>query len=281
VRTLTSFRYAGRMAAVLAIAGATLAFAASDAGADTSASTAQAVTLSLLGGTLLNSGTNSAANPGPAGDAPIVSGSQPALSLLGTQSTITAGVLAQTAVANGDGTSAACAGLVGNGASIQIGANGNCAVTGGGAGGVTLSLPSLVGITATAILAECTANSAGVETASAQLVDAHVSLAGVPLLTLPVNPAANTSQGIATVLTLGLNDQSTPVAGEIQATALSLNVLNVVNLTIGNVTCGPNAATAATSAFPAKSLPYVGGTLFVMAAIAVPLYVRRRRHLVD
>jgi hypothetical protein len=278
---MTSFRLAGRAAAVLAMAGALVTFVATDAGASTSTSTAQAIQLSVGGGSLLNSGTQSASNPGPAGDPPVVSGAQPALSLLGAQTIITAGVLAQTAVANGDGSSAACAGLVGNGASIQIGSNGNCTVTGGAAGGVTLALPSLLGVTATAILEECNISNTGVITEQAQLVDANVTLGVTPLITLPVNPAADTNQSLAGLLTLGLNDQSTPATGEIAGTALSLNVLGLVNLTIGNVTCGPNAITAPTSAFPAKSLPFVGGTLLVMAAVAVPLYVRRRRSLVD
>jgi hypothetical protein len=278
VRTLTSFRLAGRAAAVLAMAGALLAFVATDAGADTSTATAQAINLTIGGGSLLSSGTNSASNPG--GAPTVTVGSSPSLSILGVQTVVGAGVLVQTAVATGTGTSAACAGLVGGGGSIQIGPTGACTVIGATPNGVVLNLPGLVTLTANAIIEECTASSTGPPTASAQLVNASLAVLGQPAVSLPINPTAGQSVS-AFLLTLGLNVQTTPTAGEITGTALNLNVLNLVNLSIGNVTCGPNAATAATSAFPAKSLPIVGGTLLVMAAVAVPLYVRRRRSLVD
>jgi hypothetical protein len=278
VRTLTSFRFAGRAVAVLAMAGALLTFAATDAGADTSTATAQAVNLTLGGGSLVTSGTNSASNPG--GLPTVTVGNSPALGILGAQTTVTAGVLVQTAVATGTGTSAACAGLVGGGGSIQIGPTGACTVIGATPNGVTLNLPGLVTLSADAIIEECTASSTAPPTASAQLVNATVDVLGQPAISLPVNPTAGQTVS-AFLLTLGLNVQTTPAAGEITGTALSLNVLNLVGLNIGNVTCGPNAATVATSAFPARSLPIVGGTILLMAAVAVPLYVRRRRSLVD
>ncbi|MGP0029822.1 MAG: hypothetical protein ACLPVF_04875 [Acidimicrobiales bacterium] len=264
------------MAAVAAISGLILGFGTTAAWADTSTATAQALTLTIGGGSVLSSGTESASNPGPAGDPAVINGDTPALSVLGTQSTVTAGVLVQTAIANGDGTSSACAGLVGAGGSIQIGTNGNCAVVGAATSGVTLNLPGLVTLTATAILEQCSANSSGTVTASAQLVDAQLNLAGNPAVVLPVNPTAGQTVS-AFLLDLGLNDQSTS-DGQITGTALSLSVLDTIDLNIGTVTCGPNAATSATSAFPVKSLPIAGGTLALLAMMgAVPWYIRRRR----
>jgi hypothetical protein len=269
-------RLASRVVAAVAVSGLALTVGATPAFADTSQGTAQALALSLLGGSLLNTGTQSASNGGtpPA----TVSSSNPSLSLLGTQTTITAGVLAQTAIANPDGTSASCAGLVGNGAAIQIGTNGNCAVTGGGAGGVTINLPGALVLTATAILEECQATSSGTAVAEAQLVDAHITLLGQPVVSLPLNPAAGQTIS-AGVLSLNLNSQTTPTAGEITGRAFELNVLNVIDLQIGNVSCGPDVATVPTSAFPLKSLPIVGGMVLVLAAIGVPWYRRQRRNL--
>jgi hypothetical protein len=275
MRKMIRVRSARGLGAVAAVTALLFAFSTTPAWADTSTSTAQALTLVLGGGSVVNSGTESASNPGPAGDPSVVNGDSPALSVLGTQDTVTAGVLVQTAVANGDGSSSACAGLVGTGGSIQIGANGDCAVSGAATDGVTLSLPGLVTLSATAILEECTATSTGTLTASAQLVDASLNLIGNPAVSLPVNPTAGQSVD-AFLLSLGLNNQST-TDGEIMASALSLSVLSTLGLDIGSVTCGPNAVTAPTNVFPAKSLPIVGGTLVVSALVAVPLFVRRRR----
>jgi len=276
VRYLTYSRRAAQAVAVVAITAMALVFGANAAFADTSASSAQAINLSIGGGSIVNSGTETASNPG--GSPTVTSGGQPALSVLGTQSTVTAGVLAQTAVAFGNGSSAACAGLVGAGGQIQIGTDGNCTVSGGGAGGVTLDLPGLVTLTATAILEECSDSSTGTPTAEAQLVDASVDVLGQSAVSLPVNPAAG-QQVPAFLLTLGLNDQSTPQTGEIQATALSLDVLNTIGLNIGTVTCGPDAVTGVSSVFPPKSLPIAGGTALILAGTAVVWYRRRQRVL--
>lgn len=274
MRTFSPTRMAGRAIAILALSTAGLTIGASTAFADTSNATAQAVNLQLGTASVVNSGTETATNPG--GQPTVTAGSTPALSILGTQSTITAGLLVQTAVANGDGTSAACAGLVGAGGQIQIGSDGNCTVTNFGSGGVTINLPNLVVLRANAILEQCTASSTGTPTASAQLVDATLNVAGQPAVTLPVNPAPGTTQS-AFLLSLGLNVQSHPTAGEIQGTALTLDVLNTIHLAIGTVTCGPNAVTPGTSIFPVKSLPIAGGTALVAGAVLVPMYRRRRR----
>jgi hypothetical protein len=267
-------RVATRLAAAVTLSGLVVTMAAPAAWADTSQATAQAVSLKLGTSPVVTSGTQSASNDGT--QSTVSSGATPALSVLGTQSTITAGLLAQTAVAFANGSSAACAGLIGAGGQIQIGTDGNCTISGGGAGGVTLNLPNAVTLRATAILEECFASSTGTPTAEAQLVDATLSLAGQPAVVLPVNPAAGTTEN-ASLLSLGLNDQSTPQPGEIKATALSLDVLNTIDLTIGNVTCGPNAITSPTSVLPGSSLPIAAGTLAAFAVGFAAWWRRSRR----
>jgi hypothetical protein len=271
--SLTFGRLATRLAVLTALTGLGITGFTASAYADTSAATAQAVNLSLAGGSLVNSGTESASN---AGGAPTDSeGSSPALSVLGTQSTLTAGVLVQQAVAYGDGSSAACAGLVGNGGTIQVGSNGTCVVTGAAAGGVTLELGPSVSVQAEAILEECSDSSTGTPTASAQLVDAHIVVLGTDN-TLPVNPTAGSTASTAGLVNVSLNAQ-TPTAGEIKATALEINLIgSTVGVDIGTVSCGPDAVTAATSAFPLKSLPIAGGVLLAGVAVATPWYRRRR-----
>jgi hypothetical protein len=267
VRHLTFTRKAGQTAAVLAISAVTLTFGATAAFADTSAATAQAASLTPLGLPVLNTGTQSASNTG---GARVVS-TPPGPLLLPGQSVITAGVFQQTAVANGDGTSSGCAGLVGNGSSIQVGLTNICdlTTTPGETGGITVGGPAGIGvISATAIVETCTASSTGTPVASASLVNAS-ALAGA--ITIPANPAANTN-----LLGLGLvylNTQSVS-NGEITATALSIPLLG---LKIGTVTCGPNAVTSVSSVFPVKSLPIAGGTAVVLGTAGVLWYRRRRR----
>lgn len=268
-------RAATRGAAVVATFGLSLTYGATAAWADTSTATAQAVSLTIANNPVVTSGTQTASNDGTQGT--VTSGATPALSILGTQSTITAGILPQTAVAFANGSSAACAGLIGAGGQIQIGNDGNCTVAGGGAGGVTINLPNAVVIRATAILEECFAQSNGTVTADSQLLDAVVYVGGTELVTLPVNPAAGSSQ-TAALLALGLNVQDTSTPGEIKATALTVTVANTISLTIGNVTCGPNATTSPTSVLPVKSLPVAGGTAAVIALGTAWWYRRRRQY---
>lgn len=257
-------RRAGQAAAVATIGFAMLTFGATSAFADTSAATANAATITLLSAT---TGTESATNDNSS-TADIETASPP-ISILGTQSAITAGILQQTAVAAPNGASSACAGLLGNGAIIQVGATNICDLTtnSGETGGVTIGGPAGVGLlTATAIVETCTASSTGAPTATATLVDA-TALGGA--VKIPVNPGANTSilAGLVELNTQSVTD------GKITATALSIPA---IGLTIGTVTCGPNAVTATTSLFPVKSLPIAAGTALVLGAGGVLWYRRRR-----
>ncbi|GAB3933525.1 hypothetical protein GCM10027614_04580 [Micromonospora vulcania] len=118
-----------RTAAALAGGLALAVLAASPAMADTSQSTASALQISLLGGGLASSGSTSATNDGTTES---ISGNQsPPLAVLGAQTVIAAGVLAQNVRAYNDGTSAACAGVLGPGGAVTIGVGGSCIVTPG------------------------------------------------------------------------------------------------------------------------------------------------------
>lgn len=119
--------------------------------------------------------------------------------------------------------------------------------------------------------------------------------------TLPVNPGPNTvvslSLGTLNILTLKLNVQSTNTNGTLGITALSVQVLggaisaisgvpilgpallNLLGLggvtsaglliTIGNVTCGPNAGPVAVSpVLPPKALPIAGAVLLGVGGFA-------------
>ena len=81
-------------------------------------------------------------------DPNVVSSSQPATSIFGGESWLTAGALAQYAEADSSGASKSCAGLVASPGSIQVGsANPTCTTSGSpGATGVKLDLSTLPGV---------------------------------------------------------------------------------------------------------------------------------------
>jgi hypothetical protein len=105
-----------RLASVVgAFALSTVAITPAMAAAPVSQSGANAVTVSIAGnaqGTGDVTATNDGSSEKKTGDA------TPPLSVLGGQSLLNAGVLAQEATARKDSTSAACAGLAGNGGSV-------------------------------------------------------------------------------------------------------------------------------------------------------------------
>ncbi len=256
-----------RLVALVAFATAGVLMGALPAYADTSQATASAATLTVVGQPALSTGTVTAANDGTTETT--TGNPNPALSLLGTQTLLTAGVLVQQARAFNDGTSAACAGVVGPGGIVSVGPGGTCAVSGAAPNGVTL-LSGVV--TADAILERCVASSDGTATAHAQIVNAK--LLGVPInLTLP-------SITVPGVLTLTIAPATTTgTGGAVTATALHLDALSLLGpptaaLDLGKVSCGPNAKTQPISAFPTKGLPIAGG---VVALAGGALYIRKRR----
>jgi len=261
-RTLARAAGIGVSAAVLVAMSTTPAFA------DTSTANANAATLKLGAATLLTTGTCAASSPGgqsgSCGNAP--------LALLGAQTTLSAGLLAQQAGATG-GLSAACAGAVGNGGTIQIGAGNTCAFTPGSpSGGVTLNLGVLAALHADAIIAECSASSSGVTTAQVQLVNATLHVLSIPPQDIPITSpvAKNTSvANLGALLNITLNSQpATQPSGTITATALRANVLGLggtplISLTIGTVSCGPNAMAPGTPAFPLAGTPIAAGMFLI------------------
>jgi hypothetical protein len=241
---------------------------AAPAMADTSTAQAQAVTLTLLGGTSATA-VSAASNNGE--QETQISGAAPGLGLLGQQPLISAGALVQKAVAYPDGTSTSCAGLVGNGGSISVGADGSCTVSGGG--GVQLDLAGLATIKADAIIASCRAVAGQSPVAEATLANASVLLLGLPLLDLSLATAPNTGLDIPGVATLLLNARSAPAGpGSIRATALRISLLgSVLAADLGIATCGENAVIQPAPAVPIHSLPVVG------AVVGAALWLGRHR----
>ncbi|MFE9913952.1 choice-of-anchor P family protein [Micromonospora sp. NPDC005553] len=273
-----------RTAAVLAGGLAMVVLAASPAMADTSQSSASALQISLFGGGLASSGTASATNDGTTES---ISGNQnPPLGVLGGQTVITAGVLGQSVRAFNDGTSAACAGVLGTGGSITIGPGGSCLVTPGA--GVTLTLGTSglasISLVADAIYSSCQATSSPSATGTASLVNARIvsTILGVDttLLALPVNPAPNTGLSIPGLIDLTLNGQTTSGVGQLTVTALNLTALGgaLAGVTIGTSSCGANAVAPPIPVIPLAGAPLALGLGALVAGTTggFSLYRRRR-----
>ncbi|MET7959200.1 choice-of-anchor P family protein [Micromonospora zamorensis] len=272
-----------RTAAVLAGGLAMVVLAASPAMADTSQSSASALQISLLGGGLASSGTASATNDGTTES---ISGNQnPPLAVLGAQTVITAGVLGQNVRAFNDGTSAACAGVLGTGGSISIGPGGSCLVTPGA--GVTLTLGTsgvaTIALVADAIYSSCTATSSPSATGTASLVNARITstVLGIEttLLSLPVNPAPNTGLSIPGLINLTLNGQSSSGVGQLTVTALNLTALGgaLAGVTIGTSSCGANAIAPPIPVIPLAGAPLALGIGALVAGTTGGFSFYRRR----
>lgn len=257
--------------------------AASPAMADTSQSSASALQISLLGGGLASSGTASATNDGTTES---ISGNQnPPLAVLGAQTVITAGVLSQSVRAFNDGTSAACAGVLGTGGSITIGPGGSCLVTPGA--GVTLTLGTsglaTISLVADAIYSSCTATSSPSATGTASLVNARIvsTILGIEttLLSLPVNPAPNTGLSIPGLIDLTLNGQSSSGVGQLTVNALNLTALGgaLAGVTIGTSSCGANAVAPPIPVIPLAGAPLALGLGALVAGTTGGISLLRRR----
>ncbi|MGH3351886.1 MAG: hypothetical protein ACRDPS_14555 [Nocardioides sp.] len=120
--------------AAVAAAAAMVALSAAPATAATvSQASATALSLELAGTGARDTGTYAVTNDGSTESSEGVN--EPLITALGGQDAIQAGTLAQDAVANGDASSAACAGLAGDGATLVAVGSGNCL-----SGGENLSL---------------------------------------------------------------------------------------------------------------------------------------------
>ncbi|WBB53675.1 choice-of-anchor P family protein [Verrucosispora sp. WMMD573] len=272
-----------RAAATIAGGLALALVVASPAMADTSQSSASALQISLVGGGLASSGTASATNDGTTES--ISGNTNPPLAVLGSQNVISAGVLGQYVRAYNDGTSAACAGVLGSGGTITIGPGGACTVTPGAQ--VTLALGTnglaTIALVADAIYSECTATSSPSATGTATLVNASIvsTLLGVPttLLSLPANPAPNTGLSVPGLLNLTLNGQSSSGVGQLSVTALDLSALGgaLASVVIGLSSCGVNAVAPPIPVVPLAGAPVALGLGALAAGTGGFLLSRRRR----
>ena len=219
-----SSRSAALRASVVLTAVATMIlWGAGPALADTSQATAQAATVQLVGLPVLSTGQVAASNDGTSQTR--TGTSTPALSILGSQTILAAGALFQDARAAGDGTSAACAGVIGPNGTIELGPAQTCLVS-GAPSGVVVNL-GLAVLRADVITASCTAASDGTTTGTATLANARITdpTGTITLLSLPVNPGPNTVLGVPGIVDLTLNRQSSAVAGQLSVTALDLTLL--------------------------------------------------------
>jgi hypothetical protein len=277
---------AGRIAAAGAGGIALVLLAATPALADTSASTASALQINLVGGGVASSGQTTASNDGTT---ETQTGTQfPAISVLGSQNVITSGVLAQVARAFNNGTSAACAGVLGQGGTLTVGTNGVCTVTTGSQVTLTLGVVGLstISLVADAIYGYCSATSTPTTSGAATLTNASIvsTTGGVPvtLLSLPNNPSPNTGFNLPGILSLQLNAQSSSTPGQLAVSALKLTALNaaLVGLDVGAVTCGPNAIAPPVPAIPLAGAPIAAGLVAIFGAGAF-LWRRRRLAMVQ
>jgi hypothetical protein len=253
-----------------------IAVTATAAHADTSTASASAVNLSLLGTPIPAPATASNDGTQPVQTAGFPTGN---ISLLPANPIVSAGALGQLAVANPDGSSAACAGLVAPSSALAIAPTGTCDA-GSSTTGIQLNL-GVVQLKAGALSAQCTADSSGNVQGSAQLASARIVTPGVPpfipditLVNLPLNPPPNTGI-VSGVLNLVLNKQVINPDGSITITALEITGIGT-GIEIGKVSCGPNIQVADVPLVP--GLP-AGGTAIAAGAVAAIAGVAGARRL--
>lgn len=288
---------AKRLALASVAAGAVTVMAANAAMAAPFATqaTATALHLSVINPVVVvDTGVETAQNDGST--ATVTASQQPLVSVLNGQSVLTASALGEVAVANNDGTSAACSGVTGQGGTVDVGNATNC--TGAGTAPVVLNLANVVGVVsarieADAISSTCVGAADGTATGEGKLVNASLVVTQ-PLLpnivvALGTSIAPNTklldlvSPAVATLLSpivdVTLNKQST-TAGTLSVTALSVNALagGLANVELANVTCGPAADLALVPAVPFAGIPVALGTLAIIGG-GVALTTKRRRRV--
>lgn len=284
----TLSRRTSRMAIGAGIAGSALLLAAGPAAADTSQASATAASVKIGTASALTTGAVVATNAGPGGAGQVKTGASTSTVLAG-QTLLTAGVLAQDASATNVndsggniGLSAACAGAVGQGGSLQVGPSGGCLPTLGAPSGLTINLsPGIATLGADAVFAQCTASSKGAPTGSTTLANANVFLlAGLPIA-LAGAPAPNQGVTVPGIATIILNEQIPLAGGGLTVNALHISLLAnvltgqpVVDIIVGSVTCGPNAIAPDVSIFSGPALPAAATGA---AVVGLAYIVRRRR----
>lgn len=297
---------AKRLALTMTATGAATVLAATTAMAVPYATQASATALHLSVAdpvVVVDTGTETAQNDGS--QETVTASQQPLISILNGQDVLTAGVLGEVAVANNDGTSAACSGVTGEGGAVELGNPENCVVP--GTAPVVLNLADVLGvisarIEADAILATCVGSADGATTGDAQLVNARLvvsqPIVGDTVVALDTEVAPNTdllalhSPGIATLLSplvdVTLNQQvaldpeetGDGYYGGVSVTAIDVDVVGnaLADVRLANVTCGPSADLAIVPAVPLAGIPIALGTLAVIGSGATLVSKRRRRN---
>lgn len=240
------------LSAVLALAVAPPTHAApGDAEAHSSA---QAVRLNL-GGALTVAASQPATaahNDGTGSIAPVHQ--RPATSVLGGQSLLSAGALSETAQADTDGSSYACAGILSPDATLQIGERGqSCTVAGATAGGFELDLAALPGVSLTsgiasitlvadAIVAHAHDDGAGTQAGDASMlglkarVEVFDGILGgllgglLPPIEVPITVSGAPNQNLLTAIVNALTGASNPLLAPV-VDLLSGAVAGAVSLT--------------------------------------------------
>lgn len=293
-RRLALAAMAGGMATVLAATAASAAPFATQA-------SARALYADVLSPTLIvDTGTETAQNDGS--EESVLASDEPLLSVLDGQSVITAGALGEVAVANNDGTSAACAGVVGEGGAVDVGNPEDCAIPGADPVEIRLADAGLVSasIEADAITANCTGVPDGTVTGSVTLTNAQI-VVNAPLVNVEVDLATDVAPNtnaldvlsptvaalLSPLVSVTLNEQlpldpeepGDGYFGGLQVTALSIDAISggLANIDLGTVTCGPSADLAIVPAIPLAGLPIALGTLAVAGGGAALVTRRRQR----
>lgn len=263
-------------AATLGLLGMAIFTTAAPAFADTSQASALALSASIgpapNSTTLVTTGPISASNDGTP---PPTTVTTPGINVLNQQAQLQVSGLSQAAVASPDGTSSACAGVVGPAGIVQIGAQQQCTGSANATHGVNIGNGQIL---ADAVYSSCSASSNGAPpTGSSSILNLNLGGSGQPgSISAPANFAFPPAP--ANPLFNLLLNQQTISGGKITVTALEVtSPATGLDIVIGRVTCGPNAATAATPAIPMKGLPIAGGVV----AIAAGGFWMRRRHLIS
>jgi len=259
-------------AATLGLLGMAIFATAAPAFADTSQASALALSASIgpapNSTTLVTTGPATASNDGTP---PPTVVSSSGINVLNQQAQLQVSGLSQAAVANPNGTSSACAGVVGPAGIVQIGAAQQCTGSANATHGINIGNGQIL---ADAAYSSCSASSNGAPTGSSSILNLNLGGSGQPgNVSAPANFAFPPAP--ANPLFNLLLNQQTISNGTITVTALEVTSPSTgLDIVIGRVTCGPNASTAATPAIPVKGLPIAGG---VVAVAAGGFWLRRRR----
>jgi hypothetical protein len=252
---------------------------ASPASADTATAKANGLALTLLNNPspTLTSGTRLAKNDGAT---TTYSGpSSGGLGLLNGQSVLAAGVIVQQAYAFNNGSSVACAGVVGSGGLIQLGDSGNCVVKDAPKGGVVINLQGILTIKADALMEQAQSSSNGTATAQGTFVNATIQLLGGSVMPIGLHPAVGDKIDLTPLIAIFLNTQTKGSDGSISADLIKIKLIGdpAVGATVASVAAGPNASTGNIPVVPLAGIPL---SVLIVGLVAYRgWWVPRRRRM--